>query len=120
MRKYRFVILTVVLLMMTTLGTGITVRGMEKEKLNTEIRYYHEMEKQYVKETRTYLNELGYENAGVSMTMVTDQDGTREYTVSIHHMSIDKLDIEAKQRLEHNLQSIKFRDENCQVLHKFL
>lgn len=120
MKKYGFVIFTAILLLITTFGAAGTVMGKDSGRLEVQNSYYHDMEKEYVKETRACLKELGYENAGVSMTMVTNQDGSHKYTVSIHHKSINRMKEQDKQSLLNQLKQIKFPEKNCNISHKFL
>ena len=53
---------------------------------------YREWERGIAEDIREYLGRQGYENSGVTLTRVTDEDGFREYTVSIHHSSIMEME----------------------------
>ena len=113
MKKYGFALFTAVLVMITVLCMTGTVMGQNQDKLGMSDEYYHDMEKEYVKQTRDRLNVLGYENAGVSMTMITNEDGSHEYTVSIHHARIDAMDETRQEILLAELKKIPFAENNC-------
>ena len=40
-------------------------------------------------EIRSCLEEMGYFNSGITMTKVMEADGSREYSVLIHHSDLD-------------------------------
>lgn len=82
--------------------------------------YYRDKERQLVKDTRDYLKEQGCRNSGGMLTRVIEQDGTRNYTVTVHHEKIDKMDGEARKNLQINLSGIVFQAENCSFYHEFL
>lgn len=75
--------------------------------------YYRERERQLVEDTREYLGQQGYENSGVMLTRVVDMDGSREYTLSIHHGRITDLSEEEREQLADRLQEITFSDQDC-------
>lgn len=82
--------------------------------------YYQEKEKGLVEEARAFLSGEGYIYSGVMLTRVVTADGNREYTLTVHHGKIDKLDDEGRQMLMEGLEGIVFEDENCSFRHEFL
>lgn len=82
--------------------------------------YYQEMEKGLVEEAREFLNGEGYTYSGVMLTRVVTAEGNREYTLTVHHGKIDKLDDAGRQMLMEGLKGIVFEDENCSFRHEFL
>lgn len=82
--------------------------------------YYKEKEEGLVKAAKTFLNGEGFVHSGVMLTRVVDIDGTREYTLTVHHGKIDKLDEESRLLLMEELEKIVFEDTNCMFRHVFL
>ena len=82
--------------------------------------YYQEKEKGLVEEARAFLSGEGYIYSGVMLTRVVTADGNREYTLTVHHGKIDKLDDEGRQLLMEGLEGIVFEDEGCSFRHEFL
>lgn len=101
--KKGFVMLTVLLILVTVFCTTGTVMGMEKGKADVDEKYYRQAEKEYVKEVRSFLQEAGYENSGVTLTKLLCEDGTREYTLSVHHKRIGNLSLSGQEVLRQML-----------------
>ena len=64
-----------------------TAHSMERTDAMVE-GYFRQMESEYSTSIRALVNEMGYENAGVMLTKIVDEDGFRDYTLSIHHRRI--------------------------------
>lgn len=69
-----------------------TVYSREKHSEKEQELYYRSVEASYLSEVREWLNGNGYENCGVTMTKVIEEDGSREYTLWIHHYKISNLE----------------------------
>lgn len=106
MRGYKFVITTLILIFVTVFCTAGTVIGQDKDSVHVDEKYYREMEREYVKQVRSYLNDNGYENGGVMLTRVVEADGSREYTLSVHHKRINRLSKAEQKELEEVLQTL--------------
>lgn len=96
-----------VLIGITTLCISGTVHSSEKVERREREKYYRELEAEYVKNVRFFLNEEGYSNSGVTMTKVTDEEENRSYTVAIHHRGIENLQQEEQEQLQAELSQIK-------------
>ena len=95
------VMMTVIIAIISALCIGITVASKSEITKQEQENYYREQEKEYVKELRTYLENIGYSNSGVTMTRTTESDGTVTYSVTIHHTRFDRLTLnEQKDLLE--------------------
>lgn len=82
---------TVILAAIATLcisGTVMSKSDMKQEELEN---YYRMEEQELLGRTKELLTEMGYKNSGVTLTRVVDEDGSREYTFTIHHGKIDKM-----------------------------
>ena len=98
-------------------GTVISQSDIGAQEMEN---YYRAQEKELLEETKEYLNELGYQNSGVTLTRVVDAEGNREYTFTIHHHKIDKMSEEERVELAQTLACIAVIDENCTFFHEFL
>ncbi|MBQ8596502.1 MAG: hypothetical protein IJ409_10545 [Lachnospiraceae bacterium] len=114
------IILTVILVFISAFCISGTVISQERGKSKVEEKYYRQAEQAYVKEVRSFLNEQGYKNSGVTMTYILAEDGSREYTVTIHHKKINALDESGKYRLMEACRQIVFPVEDCSFFHEFL
>ena len=94
--KKGFVLFTLLLILITAFCTTGTVMGMEKDKFSVDETFFEEMERDYVYRVRQYLDAEGYCNSGVTLTKVLLEDGSREYTLNVHHRRFGKLE-QAKQ-----------------------
>ena len=89
----RRVIITVsalVLIGITVFCISGTVHSSEKVERRERENYYREIEAEYVKEVRFFLNEEGYSNSGITMTKVIDEEENRSYANELDVQFIDK------------------------------
>lgn len=97
-----------------------TVISQSNEARCVEEKYYDEMEGAYLAEMKQLLTDKGYGNSGITMTRITDEEGMRSYTVSIHHKLINKLSKDEQEKLMETLGGIVFPDASCRFSHEFL
>lgn len=109
----RFWAVTIILVIVTALCCAGTVMSRTDFSERELEYYYRERERQLVEGAREYLGEQGYENSGVMLTRVVDADGSREYTLSIHHSRIAGLSDEEREQLTEELQEITFVGQDC-------
>ena len=64
-----------------------TAYSMEKKDVICE-SYYGTIEKEYVNEVKAILADLGYRNSGVMLNKIIDEEGGRQYTLSINNRYI--------------------------------
>lgn len=119
-REVIFVMVTVFLILVSALCITFTVMGKSSLAQEEMDSYYRQKEQQLVREVRSYLDEKGYHNSGVMLTRVTYGDGSREYTVTVHHAGINALGSEERKDLAEQLQTFDFQDESCIFYHEFL
>ncbi len=91
----------------------------DKNNILGKEQYYRRAEQEYVQEIRDFLEQKGYGSSGVTMNKIIEADGTREYTVLIHHKRIDSLDDEGRRRLANECREIEFSVEGCIFNQKF-
>lgn len=114
------VIISVILVLVAAFCISGTVFSQGRNRRIMEEKYYRDMEQTYLKEVRAFLEEEGYKNSGVTMTKVIEADGSRSYTVTIHHERIDRLPESDKQSLLANCSNISFPIEECTFSHILL
>ena len=120
MKRYRFYMISIVAIAIIFSFATMTVNGQGERNIAMEREYYDELEDAYMLHLREVLEQKGCYNAGITMTKVYEMDGTRTYTVQIHHKRMDRLSYNEKILLQNELDMIDFGDESCSVLHKFL
>lgn len=114
------VIISVILVLVAAFCICGTVLSQSDSRQLIDEKYYRTMEQAYLQEVRTFLEEEGYRNSGVIMTKVIEADGSRSYTVTIHHGRIDRLPEAEKQSLLADCASIAFPVEECTFSHTLL
>lgn len=120
MKRYRFYVLTLLVMLLFFPFMGLQAKGQEEKTQVFDRETYERMETEYEERLCDMLDRKGYSNAGITMTKVIRTDGSRIYTVLIHHKRIDRLDDAEKQILLNELGSVSFGDGQCSILHKFL
>lgn len=119
--KKGFVLITLILILVTAFCTTGTVMGMEKDKLSVDETFFEEMERDYVYKVRQYLDAEGYCNSGVVLTKVMFEDGSREYTLNIHHRRFDKLEKNKQDELKSMLADmVDFSGQTTTVVGEIL
>lgn len=111
---------TVLLILIIAFCISGTVISQNKHGSREEAQYFNAIEQEYTEAVRKLLSEKGCENSGITMTRVTDTDGSREYTVTIHHRRLKSLSEEKKQELLSECNNLEFPDKDCRLFHKFL
>ena len=120
MKRYRFYMLTVMLIFILFSLVTMRVKGQGEVDFAADRELYEQLEDSYTERLKDMLENKGYRNAGISMTKIYQPDGSREYTVQIHHKRINQLSDGEKLLLLNELSAVSFGGENCSVLHKFL
>lgn len=82
--------------------------------------FYREKEESLVDEVKDFLDGEGFLHSGVMLTRVVTADGSREYTMTVHHGKIDRLDEENRMLLMEELEKMVFEDGDCTFRHEFL
>ena len=98
-------------------GTAVSGSDIGKDELE---EYYREKEYELAADIRGMLQREGFENSGVMVTRVVEADGSRSYTVTVHHGAIDKMSDAERQQLLLRLENLNFEGEGCTFSHQFL
>ncbi len=115
-----FVAATIILVLVAALSFGGTVMSRTDFDAVELESFYRVKESELVKEVREFLAESGLENSGVTLTRVVEQDGSRNYTLTVHHGKIHKMTEQEKESLKVKLNALCFEDEACIFTPQFL
>ena len=110
---YAFILVTVVLILVSTFFITGTVQSQAANNTGEAERYYQELEKEYVRDIRDYLHTKGYENSGVTLTRIVDEEGKREYQVMLHHKYLEKLSGQERADVFRAIEDLAFRVDGC-------
>lgn len=113
MSERKFGMLTLLLILIIIFCIKGTVMSKENKQRAEENRYYLVLEREYVQNAREYLREQGFDNCGVMMTRVTNEDGSRVYTVRLHHRKFTGMAGKDKSVLVNRLSQAEFGQETC-------
>lgn len=114
-----FVLLTFVLVLITGCSVGGVAMCQPKDSVRVHEQYYEELEEEYIQEVRSILDEAGLSYAGVMLTHVREEDGTRIYTLSVHHRNYSCLDVQERAGLKRALSECAFEPDRCMFIQKF-
>ena len=114
-----FITVTIAFVLIATFCISATVVSQSHISEQVQDEYRKAREKEYVTALRSYLAQQGYHNSGVTLTSVTDTDGARTYTATIHHAEIDRLTEKERQDLRIRLEAFKSTIQNY-IYHEFL
>lgn len=112
-KEVLFVIFTFAVSMIIAFFVRGTVVSQADGNITVDEKSFPLLEEEYVEEIKALLNELGYENSGVNLTMVTDGEGTRSYQVKLHHKRISRLSEEEKEMLFATIEDMAFQVVGC-------
>lgn len=112
-RGYR--ILAVVLVIMIIFGMKGTVMSKESARSARakQNRHYAAMEAEYRERTQELLEKEGYHNCGINLTWVAYEDGSRIYTLLLHHRKLARLSAAERAVLQNRLTETEFSEEAC-------
>lgn len=116
----KFMAVTVLLVLVTAYFCVETVKCENNVAAEELEIFYQEKEAWLVKETRDFLREEGFQNSGVMLTKVVDTDGSREYTLTVHHGKIDEMTEEERAILLGKMEHLMFSGEGVYFFHEFL
>lgn len=119
MMKKWFGILTVLLVLVIIFCIKGTVMSMENPERVKQNHCYAAWEEEYLESARDLLNREGYTDCGINLTWVAYEDGSREYTVLIHHRKLERLSEEQKGGLRTLLSRGEFQDKTCSFRYDF-
>ena len=119
-RNAAFIIAVIVSVLVVLFCAKETVMSQGRSDVKEKKSYYAAMEAEYRADMKKVLEEEGYTGSGITVRWVSENEGTRTYTVMIHHRRIDYLDENEKENLVHKLVKTEFTDEKCSFQYEFI
>lgn len=113
-------LITILLISVILFCSTETVMSQNKTYSARCARYYDAMEEEYRSSLEKTLDEKGFANSGVNIRWISNDDGTRAYTVIINHRRINSLDGNGRDKLLHEFAELEFKDEGCSFSYSFL
>lgn len=113
-----FGVITVLLILVIAFCVKGTVFSKENHERAKENHYFAVLEDEYLEQAKGLLEKQGYHNCGVTMTRVTLEDGSREYTVLLHHRKLQKLAVEEREELLEALCTMEFSHGTCSFVYE--
>ena len=108
---------TVVLILIIVLCIGVTVKSENRHEAQ---RMENRMQEQrLMSDMRQYLEENGYRNSGVTLTYVVE-DGSCDYTFTIHHKKINGMSATEREALSAELAQACNAGGDCSVSYEYL
>ncbi len=112
-KNVTFTVVTIILVLCSAFFITKTVQGQSDTDVAAKEGYYQALEQEYVDEIRTYLDEQGFLNSGVMLTRVVDEQGSREYQVTLHHKYLEKLSEEERRAVFEEIECMAFGSDGC-------
>ena len=118
--KIGFAAVTVLLVLATALLFGATAKSGTDIRIGETEEYYLAKERELTVKIAELLRQKGFENSGIMVTRVVEEDGSRRYTVTVHHGRIDDMSDKEREELLECLADLSFTDDACSFTHRFL
>lgn len=118
-RNIGFALLTMVLVLVTGCSLGGVAMCRPGGIVRVNEGYYTNLEEEYVREVKHLLQEAGLKDAGVMLTHVREADGTRIYTLNVHHRNYSLLKQQDRERLSSAVRACSFETEQCVFVQKY-
>lgn len=122
-RVERALIYAVITLLIVLLGIffySMTARSLQAKRYAETENGYIALEKDMVREVRGYLNRIGLKNSGVMLTRVVEEEGHRQYKLTVHHVEIDGMEESQRELLANQLSQFAFVDSMCDFRYEFI
>lgn len=98
------VLLAVVIILVCGIGMSAKAAVLKEDSRGFSAGQYAVMEEEYLSEARMILLEKGCKNAGITLTYIADAEGNRDYTITVHHAKLGKMEAEEFVLLANRLQ----------------
>lgn len=115
-----FVMVTVLIILSLWFFISEKVMSQNNGTVTVDEEAFLELEGNYLSQVKTYLEEEGFQNSGVALTRVVEEDGSRSYEITLHHKKLNKLSSEEQEALKENIEELAFGVSGCEFRIKFL
>ena len=109
----KFGVVTAVLVMIIVFCVKGTVMSREDNRRVERNHIYAAFEREYLEKTYRLLEEEGFQNCGVNLRWVDDGEGSREYTILLHHRRLERMSDEEQAALTYRLSEAEFQNTEC-------
>lgn len=109
---------TAVLILIIVLCIGATVKSESRDE--TQRMENRVQEQQLRNDLRQYLNENGCRNSGVTLTYAVEEDGSLNYTFTIHHKKINGMSETEREALSGELAQACNAAGNYSISYEYL
>ncbi|MGN0424249.1 MAG: hypothetical protein ACI4FY_02950 [Acetatifactor sp.] len=115
-----YVAVTLLIVLLGTYFCSMTAKSLQAKR-NAEVESsYVSLEQDMVRAVRGYLNRIGFKNSGVMLTRVVDEEGYRQYKLTVNHGKIDEMEDGERELLAESLSQFAFVDSMCDFRYEFL
>lgn len=108
-----FVALTVLLVLVILFCVKGTVMSRDNGGHDRQNKYYAVLEQEYLEEVGRMLKEEGFSNCGINLRWAADEEGRREYTITLHHRRLERMSGQEQADLTGRLTGAEFQDTAC-------
>lgn len=108
-----FGVITVLLVLIIFFCVKGTVMSMGNGGDNRQNKYYAVLEQEYLGKVNRLLEEEGVPNCGINLRWIADEEGSREYTVILHHRRLERMSGQEQTDLTDRLTGAEFQDAAC-------
>lgn len=118
-RNWGFILFTIALVLVTGCSAGSVALCRTADTVKVNEQYFVDMEADYVEEVKRLFDDAGLPDAGVMLTHVREADGTRIYTLSVHHRNYRCLEQREREDLSDAVLACSFETEKCVFVQAF-
>lgn len=112
-KKVVFVLFTILLILCMWILISDTVMCQSEESVTVDEEAFQVLESDYLKAVKQYLNARGFQNSGVSLNRIVDENGSRSYHITLHHRHMHKLTEEEQEMLTDTIEEMGFEIAFC-------
>lgn len=107
------ILMTVLVVIGLAFFVSGTVLSQTEEAFIKDEATLRVLEKEYVSAVREYLEKQGFEDSGVTLTWITQEDGSRCYEILLHHRKMNTLDLTEREELFTEVRKLAFEVAGC-------
>ena len=115
-----FVMVTVLIILSLWFFISEKVMSQNNGTVTVDEEAFLELEGNYLSQVKSYMEKEGFQNSGVALTRVVEEDGSRSYEITLHHKKLNKLGREEQEALKENIEELAFGVSGCEFQIKFL
>lgn len=114
-KQILFGVITVVLVIILAGSISGVALGKPQHTVEMDGKAYLQLEEIYVDQVKEMLAQEGLGSAGVTLTYERDRDGSRHYTLLVHHHRLEGFEQQEIEALADKMEACFFESEECSV-----